>query len=228
MKLTAAWRTAAGIGPEPGQLSWLGPITPAQTARLVATAASDPTVRWTVVVTDDEGLATAVTTIKPKPAARPVTPGMIGEVTIAIPASLAEKCLSEGWGRAVMDEWVQAAVVRAAGKVRAQANDGECAHTAEVPGYRIPDSMRRWVNARDRTCYNPSCRWPAARCDTDHTLAYEKGGRSCPCNLGPACRAHHQLKQLPGWELTQAKPGHFTLRTRAGLSYTKTPDPYPV
>ncbi len=228
LKLTAAWRTAAGIGPEPGQLCWLGPITPAQTARLVAAAANDPTVRWTVVVTDDEGLAAAVTTIKPKSAADPVTPGMIGEVTIAIPASLAEKCLSEGLSRAVMDEWVLAAVVRAAGKVRAQANDGECAHTAEVPGYRIPDSMRRWVNARDRTCYNPICRWPAGRCDTDHTLAHEKGGRTCPCNLGPACRAHHQLKQLPGWELTQAKPGHFTLRTRAGLSYTKTPDPYPV
>lgn len=228
LKLTAAWRTAAGTGSEPGQLSWLGPITPAQTARLVAAAANDPTVRWTVVVTDDEGLATAVTTIKPKSAAGPVTPGMIGEVTIAIPASLAEKCLSEGWGRAVMDEWVLAAVVRAAGKVRAQANDGECAHTAEVPGYRVPDSMRRWVNARDRTCYNPICRWPAGRCDTDHTVAYERGGRTCPCNLGPACRAHHQLKQLPGWELTQAKPGHFTLRTRAGLSYTKTPDPYPV
>jgi hypothetical protein len=193
----------------------------------VAAAAGDPTVRWTVVVTDDEGLATAVTTIKPKPDARPVTPGMIGEVTIAIPANLAEKCLEEGWESAVMDEQLER-VLKAAVRVRHQHAADGCAHSTEVPGYRVPDSMRRWVNVRDRGCYNPICRWPAGRCASDHTLAYEKGGRTCPCNLGPACRAHHQLKQLPGWELTQAKPGHFTLRTRAGLSYTKTPDPYPV
>ena len=226
LKLTAAWRTLAGTGPEPGYLSRLGPITPAQAARLAAAAALDPTATWTVVVTDDDGHAVAVTTLR-SPNAATTKPGMIGEVTVSIPAALADKQVPEGSSDVVMAAKL-AAVVRAAARVRRRDPGAECAHTDEAKGYRIPDTMRRWVSARDRTCYNPVCRQPASRCDQDHTLAYHKGGRTCPCNLGSACRAHHQLKQLPGWDLIQDKPGYFTLRTRAGLSYMKTPDPYPV
>lgn len=52
-----------------------------------------------------------------------------------------------------------------------------------VTGFR--PSMRRWLNARDRTCRNPICQRPAWLCDQDHTLAYHKGGQTCSCNLGP-------------------------------------------
>ena len=88
--------------------------------------------------------------------------------------------------------------------------------------------MRRWLNTRDRICRNPICRRPATQCDQDHTLAYDRGGRSCTCNLGGLCRLHHQLKQLPGWQLTQDAQGYFTWTTPAGLTYRKEPYSYAV
>jgi hypothetical protein len=223
LNLTVAWRTLLGTGSEPGQLTRIGPITPAQARRLAEAAAKDPTVTWTVVVTDDDGHAIGVTTLRKKNSA--AAPGMIGEVTVAIPARFAAEFVCGEMGSVVNDPKL-AEVARAASNVRTP--EGGCDHAMQVPGYRIPGSIRRWVTARDRTCFSPICRMPASRCDQDHTVPWHRGGRSCPCNLGAGCRVHHQMKQLPGWELTQQRPGYFILRTRAGLSYTKTPDPYPV
>jgi hypothetical protein len=62
-------------------------------------------------------------------------------------------------------------------------------------------AMRAYVNARDRHCRFPGCLVPAIRCDTDHTLAHESGGPTCPCNMAPLCRRHHRLKQAQGFTL---------------------------
>lgn len=223
LTLTAAWRTLAGIGSEPGQLTRIGPITPVQTQRLAAAAASDPATTWTVVVTDDDGQTIGVTTLRKKTTT--AAPGMIGEVIVAISATIAGQYLRGEMENVVKNPKLDE-VARAASKVRTQAD--ECDHAMHVSGYRIPPATRRWVAIRDRTCFNPICRMPASRCDQDHTIPWHKGGRSCPCNLGAGCRTHHQMKQLPGWQLTQDRPGYFTIQTRAGLVYTKTPDPYPV
>ena len=32
----------------------------------------------------------------------------------------------------------------------------------------------------------PACRRPAARCDLDHSLAYDDGGIICECDIAPA------------------------------------------
>ena len=40
------------------------------------------------------------------------------------------------------------------------------------------------------------------------------------------CRCDHQLKQLPGWTLTQPEPGVFTWITPAGRTYTTGADPH--
>ena len=98
----------------------------------------------------------------------------------------------------------------------------------EAAGYRVPDRLRRWVSIRDRTCRNPICRQPALRCHQDHTIAYHRRGRTCSCNLGGLCRAHHELKQLPGWHLSQDARGCFTWTTPAGLSYRSEPHCYAV
>jgi hypothetical protein len=50
----------------------------------------------------------------------------------------------------------------------------------------------------------------------------------CGCNLGGACRTHHQVKQRPGWHLEQPEPGTFIWVTPAGRTYTVTPDTYPA
>ncbi|HEX3920829.1 MAG TPA: HNH endonuclease signature motif containing protein, partial [Streptosporangiaceae bacterium] len=129
-----------------------------------------------------------------------------------------------------------AAALRAAARAldRARAREesdraaGGCAHGDESGAYRPPPRLREFVIARDVTCRNPACRQPAWRADLDHTIAYDRSGRTCRCNLGGACRRDHQLKQHPRWKLEQTQPGEFTWTTPAGRKYTTTPDTHPV
>jgi hypothetical protein len=179
-------------------------------------------------------------------------PGLVSEVTITIQQTLAASLAEAGQSL----DWITAALARptaaeantapladllakaipAANTAAAEADAraaadtaaGGCAHAMEAPCYRVPDTLRRWLNTRDRICRNPICRQPALHCDQDHTLAYDRGGRTCPCNAGGLCRLHHQLKQLPGWQLSQDANGTFTWTTPAGLTYRKEPYRYPV
>jgi hypothetical protein len=264
-RLTVPWRTLTGLGPEPGELSWIGPITPGQARDLAVAAAADPSCTWRLIITDDEGHATAVTTLRTRrDTSTASSPGLVSEVTVTIQQTLAAGLARDGQSR----DWITAAITRltgrpptstgsppgrgqpdpgnladlltkaipaaniaaadAAARAAADLAAGGCAHTMQAPGYRVPDRLRRWLNTRDRICRNPICRRPAAQCDQDHTLAYDRDGRSCTCNLGGLCRVHHQLKQLPGWQLTQDAQGYFTWTTPAGLTYRKEPYRYPV
>jgi hypothetical protein len=60
------------------------------------------------------------------------------------------------------------------------------------------------------------CRRPAERCDFEHSILYEAGGRTCPCNGNPACRHDHRAKQDPGWNAEQLAAGHLRWITPAG------------
>src|SRR5439155_12719667 len=62
---------------------------------------------------------------------------------------------------------------------------GACSHLREPPGHRPPSALRPLITIRQPTCSFPGCRRPAARCDQDHTVAYDQGGRTCECNLAP-------------------------------------------
>ena len=249
-RLLLPWRTMAGMASQPGELSWFGPITPGQARDLAQAAAADPAVRWTVIVTDDNGRATAVTALRSHRGEKTAA-GLIDEVTVTITAALADGLASDDatrhWtGRllasvrattggamlaGVLEKTLDAARdAVAAADIRAAAdqNAGGCAHTLAAAAYRVPATLRRWLNARDRTCRNPVCRRRATQCDQDHTRAHDKGGPTCTCNLGPLCRRHHQLKQLRGWHLTQDTNGTFTWTTPAGLTYRKEPHTYLV
>jgi hypothetical protein len=105
---------------------------------------------------------------------------------------------------------------------------GTCTHAREVPGYRIPARLHHIVKVRQRTCINPICRRQATKCDDDHTVPYDQGGRTCECDLGPACRGCHRTKQTPGWRLDQPTPGVFVWHLPSGRRVTSTPDPYPI
>jgi hypothetical protein len=48
----------------------------------------------------------------------------------------------------------------------------------------------------------------------------------CYATHGGVCRCDHQLKQLPGWTLTQPEPGAFIWITPAGRTYTTGADPH--
>jgi len=120
-----------------------------------------------------------------------------------------------------------AARVEAEREANAQAASG-CAHSTASAAYTPPPRIREFVAARDVTCRFPPCGQPAWRLDLDHTVPWQRGGPTCSCNLGGACRTHHQVKQLPGWKLEQPRPGYFIWTTPAGLTYRVSPDRYPV
>jgi hypothetical protein len=105
---------------------------------------------------------------------------------------------------------------------------GTCSHRRESAGYQPSNSLRHIIKIRSPRCGFPGCRRPAVRCDDDHTIPYDKGGRTCECNLHPLCRRHHQAKQAPGWRLEQPEPGVLIWHLPHGRSYPVRPEPYPV
>ena len=103
---------------------------------------------------------------------------------------------------------------------------GTCEHRNQEPGYTLSPRLRHLIAARTVYCCAPGCRRPAARCDFDHTIAYQAGGRSCECNVRPLCRRHHRCKHAPGWALQQPDPGTMIWTTPAGRTYTTSPTIY--
>ena len=103
---------------------------------------------------------------------------------------------------------------------------GPCDHAQAEIGYHPSRKLNHLIRARSATCTAPGCDRPAARCDLDHTTAWDKGGLTCECNLAPLCRHHHRAKQAQGWQLKQPEPGVLVWRTPAGRSYVTNPTVY--
>ncbi|MBV9140346.1 MAG: DUF222 domain-containing protein [Pseudonocardiales bacterium] len=94
--------------------------------------------------------------------------------------------------------------------------------------YHPPAHLAGLVITRDQTCQFPGCRVPAHRCDLDHGVAYDPAtatGPTSDTNLGPKCRRHHQVKQTPGWSVTQHPDGCTTWFTPSGHRYHSQPPP---
>ncbi len=75
LDLRLHWLTLTRGGPEPGYLTRLGPITPAQASYLALLAAADPAAEWRAVVTDPDGRVIAVTRIRTRRAPSRTRPG---------------------------------------------------------------------------------------------------------------------------------------------------------
>jgi hypothetical protein len=82
-----------------------------------------------------------------------------------------------------------------------------CDHAYETHRYQPSDKLRHLVQVRDGTCTFPPCSRHARESDFEHALPYDKGGRTCTCNAGARSRACHRVKQSPGWNVTQPRPG---------------------
>jgi hypothetical protein len=152
---------------------------------------------------------------------------LTGRVSVTIPAAALDHINAAELAGTSTRAAILRAAARAAAKIRRQATadqeaDAGCAHTAASPSYRPPPTIRDLIEARDQTCRFPGCRQPAWRGDLDHTTPYHCGGLTCPCNLGPLCRRHHQLKQQRHWALTQTQPGTFRWQTSAGRIHITT------
>ncbi len=104
----------------------------------------------------------------------------------------------------------------------------EAGHVLDVgrKRYQITGALRRMIITRDGTCRFPGCNAAATRCQIDHVIAWEDGGRSDVGNLGVLCVRHHQLKTHGGWQLTHSKPdGSCTWRSPDGRIYHHFPEP---
>jgi hypothetical protein len=92
--------------------------------------------------------------------------------------------------------------------------------------YRPPAQLRRLVRWRAGRCMAPGCGIPAARCEIDHTIAWEHGGHTCACNLAPLCKGHHTIKHHGGWTVQQIEGSGGSLRwtSPTGRQYTVHPE----
>ena len=243
LDLVVPWSTLVGDSGEPGQLTRIGPITPAQARHLADLAAADPAVVWRVILTGPDGRATAVSRVprlRAVPRDRPEfppTPGsgdrtgadgqqasLIRRVTVTI----SQDHITPASDLPVILQRTMAAAAKAAESARLQAfadtAAGGCAHALASAAYAPPPRLRDFITARDGTCRFPTCRQPVWRCDLDHSVPYQKGGKTCSCNLGGLCRFHHILKQHHLWRLVQPEPGSFAWITPTGRTYYAQPD----
>jgi hypothetical protein len=167
-----------------------------------------------------------------EPAAGPPLTGLIGRVTVTVPiAALDAPCPDHPLLAAIATTAARLLLrlQREAEACQPEATEsGDCDHNGATSAYRPTPAIREYVTARDQTCRYPYCRQPAWHADLDHTHPWHKGGPTCPCNLGALCRAHHILKQLQGWTLTQPRPGVFQWTTPTGRIYTTEPDVHPA
>ena len=252
LDLTLPWATLAGLSAAPGVLDRIGPIAATQARHLAQAAETDPAAQWRIIITNSAGQAITVTRIPRRSRGRsgpgrhsqardgPAPPGtgLIGRITLTVTRdTLREHSAKPGPAAGPGPPGgIAAAALRAAARAldlaeaqaQADAAVGGCAHAGQSPAYQPPPRLRERVTARDLTCRYPACRQPAWRADLDHTIPYDRGGRTCTCNLGGACRRHHALKQHPRWKLDQTSPGEFTWTTPAGRTYTVGPDVHPV
>jgi hypothetical protein len=242
------WSALTGESGEPGQLGRIGPITPAQARCLASVASADPDVLWRIIITSRDGQALAVTRVPKAASGRRAGQvsnadrakagqgsdvgqvggrGLVRRVTLTI----SEDCLGAaepaGLPSSLAARALRAATLaaeRAGWQAEADAASGGCAHEQASLAYRPPPRLREFVTARDVTCRFLTCRQPVWRCDLDHSVPFDQGGRTCSCNLGGLCRFHHQVKQHRGWELSQPVPGTFAWTTPAGRVYVVEPD----
>jgi hypothetical protein len=255
LDLTQPWDSYAGLTSQPATLGRIGAITAAQARQLTQQAEDDPAAQWRIIITDHDGHAIAVTRI-PRPRRRgppgtgppatgpPGQAGLTGRVTLIISEDTIDRyqaAVRPVAGRRARTPRlpgplspVAAAALMAAARALQHARDqqaadaeaGGCAHTSASPNYRPPTRLREHVIARDQTCRSAICGQPAWRGDLDHTVAYDRGGLTCRCNLGGVCRREHLLKQHPRWKLQQTRPGWFRWTAPSGRTYDVGPQTY--
>ena len=208
VNITVPWSALQGESGIPADAAGFG-LVDAQDARdLAAAAARDSRTRWCVTALHPDGTAAAHGCIPgrhPPPAARdPAAPGPDPP-----PGTRPQ-------------DYLRQARIRMTPIAR-----GGCDHAHAEAGYRPSRRLQHLVKTRNARCTAPGCGRPAARCDLDHTVAWDQGGLTCECGLAPLCRGHHRCKQAQGWRLEQPEPGVLVWRTPSGRSYATSPTQYP-
>jgi hypothetical protein len=237
VNLTVPLTTVLGLADRPGELGGLGPVDPWLARDLARAAAGQPKTTWCLTITDHDGHAIGHGCARPEPKAlkAPRAPGSRPPPAATGPPPFTFTAASPGhephgppgsygtW-RLTTPAAGQPALVITTEPVPVD----DCDHRRQAKGHDPGVMLRHLTEIRHATCTAPSCRRPAARCDFDHSVPYEAGGRTCACNGGPKCRADHRRKQHPRWQADQPTPGTFRWTAPSGRQYTTEPTRYPI
>ncbi len=233
--------TALGRSGTPGEAAGFGLLDAGAARDLLAAAARSPHTRWCVTVLHPDGTAAAHGCAAgrhpappgpeppgPEPPG-PEPPGTASPMT-APPgtANLGTTCDGSGGPDQRPPETRATDYLRSLRVRLTPIARGSCDHQQAEKGYQPSRKLRHLVTTRSTRCSAPGCGRPAARCDLDHTIAWDKGGMTCECDLSPLCRHHHRCKQAQGWQLAQPEPGLMVWRTPAGRTFTAGSTVYPV
>ena len=250
VNLTLPMSTWLGWSQSPGDVPGFGPLDATDSRDLADAIADHPATRWCLTLLDSDGhpMAHGCAGKQPPPAGRPgpaehsgppptgpsksgppsTGPPAPGPSTSGPPTSSPSTSAPPAPSPSTSGpDQRNAALARWLSRLRLIPLAGPCDHPGLKPRYRPSARLQHLVCIRRSTCTFPGCRQPARRCDIDHTLAFDHGGLTCLCNLGPLCRRHHRCKQAEGWNLTQATPGEFLWTTPSGRQYTTKPATYP-
>ncbi|MDT7546163.1 MAG: hypothetical protein QOE99_2273 [Actinomycetota bacterium] len=88
-------------------------------------------------------------------------------------------------------------------------------------GYRFPPRLRRFLEARDRTCVFPGCNRRATRTDKDHRIPWP-AGRTSADNGQCLCRHHHRAKHAV-FTVLRDTDGSYVWITRGGWEFRRQP-----
>jgi hypothetical protein len=173
VSLTLPMSTWLGWSQSPGDVPGFGPLDAADSRDLAEALAGHPNTQWCLTLLDSDG--------------RPVAHGCGGKRPP--PTGHSDPAEDSGSPTTGPDQRDDAALARWLPRLRLIPLTGPCDHIGLKIGYRPSLKLQRLVRIRRPTCAFPGCRQQARRCDIDHTVAFERGGLTCLCNLGPASKS---------------------------------------
>lgn len=220
--------TLLGLSERPGEGHGLGVLDPSLCRDLAIRAAASPDSTLCVTVVDPDGIAIghgcargnrneeASLTALPSRVNLTVTPALLTELAGCDPPGPPGPAGDPPWCR----PWTFTLPGGAEIIVRLEPLPTfECDHRYESHGYQPSDKLRHLVQIRDYECTFPPCSRHARESDFEHALPYHKGGKTCGCNAGARSRQCHQVKQSPGWNVTQPRPGWHRWEAPSGRIY---------
>jgi hypothetical protein len=231
VNLTIPATTVLDLADRPGEMSGIGPIDPDLARDLARAAARSGRSRWCVTVTDRDGHAIGHGCARPAPATgrgkrdKPGGPDPPGGPRFTF-TRIDQPSPPGGYGTWRFSTGIpgQRDLLIEIGPLPA----GECDHRWQAPGHDPGVMLRHLTQIRHATCTGPGCRRSAARCDFEHNVPYEAGGRTCICNGNPKCRFDHRMKQAPRWKAEQLPNGDVRWTAPSGRQYFTERTRYPI
>ena len=201
-EVVVPFSVAEGGDLELADIPGLGPILPATARELFDRAQA---IGQTAVGPDGQVLAVS-DPIRPAQPPRPEREPEPGPVSLYRQPCPLDRPLPAGPVRAARPAWLGAEPV---------------VRQPTCSGYRVSPRLRRFLEARDRTCVFPGCNRPARRTDKDHRRPWPLGPTSAQ-NVDCLCRHHHRAKHAVFTVLRDAD-GTYIWITRGGWRFLRHP-----